>query len=279
MMQIKFYAPRWGSEHLPWPEFAAKAVADGYDGVEVFPLQTLHERDALLQALEDYNLELALLHSEMQEGKDFERYKMALQKNLEILATYQTDKIKPRFINSHTGREYYTKSQMAECFAMCDDFSRKTGIRIIHETHRNKWAYAAHVVKEYLEEFKEVRLALDLSHWVCVSESYLEDQDEAVELAMQHADHLHARVGHTEGPQVTDPRAPENAEALAHHLQWWDRWMDIQIKKGRDTCTITPEFGPYPYMSYQCYTNEPIADQWAINMFMKNLLKSRYQNL
>ncbi|MES2277485.1 MAG: TIM barrel protein [Bacteroidota bacterium] len=276
-MDIKFYAPRWGSENIPWPEFAAKAVADGYDGVEVFPLQSLHEQDALLHALEDNNLELALLHSEQTEGKDFGRYKAALKKNLDILATYQTAKLKPQFINSHTGREYYTREQMAECFIICDNFSQKTGIKVIHETHRNKWAYAAHVVKGYLQDFKDVRLALDLSHWVCVSESYLEDQDEAVELALQHADHLHVRVGHPEGPQVTDPRAQENATALNHHLQWWDRWIAHQIKKGRNVCTITPEFGPYPYMSYQCFTNEPIANQWAINVFMKDLLKNRYQ--
>lgn len=278
-MEIKFYAPRWGSEHLSWNDFAAKAVADGYVGVEVFPLQTLHEKDEMMAALSEHQLELALLHSEQTEGRDFERYKAALQSNLQVLATYQTNTVKPQFINSHTGREYYTKSQMAECFALCDKFTTQTGIKVIHETHRNKWAFAAHVVKDYLLEFTDVRLAMDLSHWVCVSESYLEDQDEAIELAIQRADHLHARVGHIEGPQVTDPRAPENAEALQHHLAWWDRWIAHRTQQGNTHCTITPEFGPYPYMSYKCYTNEPIADQWAINLYMKNLLKSRYKQL
>lgn len=280
-MDIKFYAPRWGSEHIEWHEFANKVSADGYNGIEVFPLQTLHEKPELLQAITDKGLELALIHSEIQNGKDFESYKSALAKNLYTLAEYQNNTTKPQFINSHTGREYYTKEQMAECFAICDRISKETGIKIIHETHRNKWAYAAHVVKSYLEEFPQVRLALDISHWVCVSESYLEDQDEAVELAIQHTDHLHARVGHIEGPQVTDPRAPENAEALQHHLQWWDRWIALQVKKGADTCTITPEFGPHPYMSYQCYTTNAIANQWEINLYIKNLLRKRYleQNL
>ena len=276
-MKIKFYAPRWGSEHLPWPEFAQKVKADGYDGVEVFPLQSLDEKSAMLQALEDNGLEMILLHSEQTEGKDFEKYRKALVKNLYTLAEYHTTNLKPQFINSHTGKDYYTKEQVAECFAICDDFTKQTGIKIVHETHRNKWSFAAHITKQYLEEFPNVRLALDLSHWVNVAETYLQDQDEAVELALQHADHVHARVGHIEGPQVTDPRAPENAEALKHHLQWWDRWMVIQAKKGAEFCTITPEFGPYPYMSYKCNTNEPVADQWAINCYMKDLLKARYK--
>lgn len=278
-MDIKFYAPRWGAEQIKWPDFANKVLANGFTGIEVYPLQTPNEKSDLLQAIEEYGLELALIHSEMQEGKNFERYKDALIRNLYTLSEYQTAGLKPKFINSHTGREYYTKEQMAECFAICDNISKETGIKIIHETHRNKWSFAAHVVKEYLKAFQDVRLALDLSHWVCVSESFLEDQDDAVELALQHADHLHARVGHIEGPQVTDPRAPENAEALQHHLQWWDRWIALQAKKGAGTCTITPEFGPYPYMSYQCFTNEPVANQWEINVFMKDLLKTRYQNL
>lgn len=276
-MKIRFFVPRWGSEQQSWANFTSRAVADGYAGVEVYPLQTQHEKADLLKTVEDNGLELALIHSEMQEGRNFEHYKDALKRNLYTLAEYQTNSLKPRFINSHTGREYYTMEQMQECFTICDEISRETGIPIIHETHRNKWAYAAHVVEQYLQRFPTVRLALDLSHWVCVSESYLQDQPEAVELALQHANHVHARVGHIEGPQVTDPRAPENAEALQYHLAWWDRWIDIQQAKGAAECTITPEFGPHPYMSYQCYTTQPVADQWAINLYMKNMLQERYQ--
>jgi sugar phosphate isomerase/epimerase len=276
-VNIKFYAPRWGSEEISWPAFAEKVKAAGFDGMEVYPLETLHEKDAMLQAITDNGLDLALIHSEATEGRNFENYKAALIKNLYTLAEYQTNAVKPQFINSHTGKDYYTSEQMAECFAICDRISKEIGIPIIHETHRNKWSFAAHVTMEYLKQFPNVRLALDLSHWVCVAETYLQDQDEAVELALQHADHIHARVGHIEGPQVTDPRTPENAAALQHHLQWWDRWIAHQIKKGVDVCTITPEFGPYPYMSYQCNTNKPVADQWAINCYMKDLLKNRYQ--
>ena len=60
-----------------------------------------------------------------------------------------------------------------------------------------------HVVKDCLHNFPSLRLALDISHWICVSESYLEDQQEAIDLSIQHTVHLHARVGHREGLQVT----------------------------------------------------------------------------
>lgn len=280
-MKIKFYCPRWGSEALPWEVFAAKAKACGYDGVEVYPLQTPWEKPQMLEQLTRQEMEFSLLHAEMQEGKDFGRYTAALEKNLYELVTYQTAHIRPRFITSQTGREYYTVDQMAECFAICARISQETGIPIYQETHRNKWSYAAHVVKAYLQNpaFASLPLTLDLSHWVCVSESYLEDQQEAIDLAIRQARHLHARVGHPQGPQVSDPRAPENAQALQHHLQWWDQWLLQVWTSGAGECTITPEFGAYPYLGKLPYTDQPLADQWALNDWMKTLLKDRFSRM
>lgn len=275
-MKINFYFPRWGSEDIPWARFCEQVKMAGFDGVEVYPLQVPNEKEEMLRQLAINGLEFSLLHAEMKEGKDFEKYKFALERNLHELVGYQNDEIKPQFITTQTGREYYSQEQMAECFAICDRISEQSGIKIIQETHRNKWSYAAHIVKDYLEKFPSLALALDVSHWICVSESYLEDQQDAIDLAIQHTTHLHARVGHLEGPQVTDPRAEENQEALAQHLMIWDKWIAHLRKTNISKCTITPEFGPYPYMPHKNNTTKPIASQWGINCFMKNLLKSRY---
>ena len=71
-----------------------------------------------------------------------------------------------------------------------------------------------------------VRITLDVSHWVNVAESFLDDQPDAMELAIQRTEHIHARVGYPEGPQVSDPAAPEWNEALQHHLNWWDKIIE-----------------------------------------------------
>jgi len=217
-----------------------------------------------------------VLHSEMTEGRDVEKYYASLARNLYELATHQAPELKPQFITSQTGREYYTMDQMAVCFAICARISEETGIKIVHETHRSKWSYSAHAVKAYLKKFPSLQLTLDISHWVCVSESYLEDQEDAIDTAIARALHVHARIGHKEGPQVTDPRAPENAEAFAHHIIWWDKWMNHLIATNAVKCTITPEFGPSPYMLNRPFTNEPLANQWEINFWMKDYLKERY---
>jgi len=94
-------------------------------------------------------------------------------------------------------------------------------------------------------------------------------------LAIERTDHIHARVGYPEGPQVPDPRAPEWKEALDHHLQWWDAVIALKRNK-QYIMTITPEFGPYPYMVHLPYTDKPICNQWDVNLFMMQTLRTRY---
>ncbi|MDQ7947202.1 MAG: TIM barrel protein [Pedobacter sp.] len=277
MLDIQFYCPRWGAEHLPWNDFLSNIQTAGFDGVEVYPLPYPKEKPEMLDLLAAKGLEFSLLHAEMVEGKDVKRYLYALERNLYQLANYQLGELRPQFITSQTGREYYGMEEMAKCFELCDRISKEIGIPIIQETHRNKWSYAAHIVAAYLKKFPSLQLALDISHWFCVSEGYLEDQQEALKLAVEHTVHLHARVGHMEGPQVTDPRAEENREALDHHLKCWDSWIDLLRSKGISKCTVTPEFGPYPYMSYHTNSNRPIASQWELNCWMKDFLRTRYQ--
>jgi len=279
MLFVKFYAPRWGMENVPWARFLEMVKSNGFQGIEVYPLRKPEEKQEMLKGLAARGLEFSLIHTVSGPQRNFKEYVNAMEENLYTLVNYQSYGIKPEFITSQTGREYYTKEQMAICFDICDRISREAAIPIIQETHRNKWSYAAHIVKEYLNDFPLISLALDFSHWVCVSESYLEDQQDAVELAINHGVHLHARVGHPQGPQVTDPRAPENAEALKFHLQWWDQWISRLIEKGIRQCSITPEFGPYPYMSYLSFTTIPVSNQWEINCYMKDMLTRRYREI
>lgn len=91
-------------------------------------------------------------------------------------------------------------------------------------------------------------------------------------------DHIHARVGHPQGPQVSDPALPEWQDAVQHHLKWWDAIVDHRQKSGSAYLTLTPEFGPIPYMQLIPFTQQPIANQWDINLYMVNLLKSRYNS-
>jgi len=96
-----------------------------------------------------------------------------------------------------------------------------------------------------------------------------------VALALGRADHIHARVGHPEGPQVNDPRAPEWDDAVKAHLGWWDAVAGRKKSEGK-MLTILTEFGPPHYLPALPYTQQPVASQWEINVHMLEILRKRY---
>ena len=271
-MKLDFYCPLWGSENLPFDTLCAQAVDAGYDGLELYyPLGDEARRDHYLQALEKHRLKCIAQHWETIDS-DVEKHIDEYRRRLEWTA-----EANPLFINSQTGRDWFSMEENQRIIAVAKQVAAESGVKIIHETHRGKFSFCAATTRRFLEADPDLRITADFSHWCNVSESLLEDQGEAIAMAIERTDHIHARVGHPQGPQVSDPRAPEWGEALGVHLAWWDAIVDRCV--GQDApLTITPEFGPAPYMPLLAYTQQPVADQWEINVFMMNLLKERYAN-
>jgi len=267
-MNIKFYAPHWGNT-LPFDTFCKNVKSAGYDGVEMSLPFEKEEKQEILDNLKKNDLELI-----GQYWQSFERNPDEHAKNYEKFLWNLID-AKPVFINSQTGKDYFTFEQNKHLFDLAVRISEESGIRIIHETHRGKSLFAAHITHDYLTRIPNLRLTLDISHWCNVHESLLADQEEEVGLAIAHTDHIHSRVGHSEGPQVNDPRSPEWAEVLQAHLNWWDKVV-AKHQINRTQLTVTTEFGPLPYMPAMPYTQLPLGNQWEINVYMKDLLKERY---
>ncbi|HEY5462537.1 MAG TPA: sugar phosphate isomerase/epimerase [Hanamia sp.] len=270
-MNTKFFAPKWGSENIAWKDFFPKAKNAGYDGIEFgipfdFPTSTMDEI---------WNL--ASRHKMLLIPQHYDTYEANFSKHYDLYSAW-LEKLKPYKaikIDSQTGKDFFNFDQNYSLIKAAEKFTQETGVAIYHETHRNKFSFASHITKEYLEKIPSLQITLDISHWVCVAESFLDDQPEAVNLAIERTEHLHARVGYSEGPQVPDPRIPEWQQALQTHLTWWDKIAERK-KKENDVLTITPEFGPLPYMVSLPGTGEPITNQWDVNVYMMNLLRKRY---
>lgn len=148
-------------------------------------------------------------------------------------------------------------------------------VPIRHETHRGRFTFHAASLIPYLERFPNLKLTGDFSHWCTVSESMLFDQEEIMEKIILHVEHIHARIGFEQGPQVNDPFAPVWHLHLNIFCKWWNQILTVQSSRGKKSNTITPEFGPVPYMPTLPYSKMPLSDQWMINSLMKNLLKQK----
>jgi hypothetical protein len=269
-MEIRFFCTYWGSEHLAWPAFLAKVKDAGYDGVEASLPENPELQKKMRDQLNDAELEFIAVHWDTI-TPDFNQHKKETEIRLNNLAL--TD---PVFITSHTGKDHFSFKQNMELLLLAEEISMTTGMQILHETHRGKFSYAPGITQSFLEALPSLQLTLDISHWFTVSESFLEDQTASVTLALSRTRHIHSRIGFTQGPQVTDPRNLEYREAVENHLKYWDRIVSMQKEKGKNTLTITSEFGPFPYMTTSPAGISAENHQWDLNYYMKELLKSRY---
>jgi len=269
-MEILFFCPMWGLTNSSVKNMLIQVKESGYDGIEFgFPINDARKSE-FYSGVQDLSL-LTIGQQYGASGDSFLDYK-----NSFINELYELSSFRPLFINSQTGKDFYSFDENATLILEAAKIEKETGIPIIHETHRGKFPFCINATTAYIKQFPELRFAADYSHFCTVSESYLHNQQENLELISKHSCHIHARVGHPQGPQITDPRLPEWKEAVDHHLGWWDTIVSFQKAAGAKRITITPEFGPEPYMFSVPGTKVPIADQWEINLYMMKLLRARY---
>lgn len=268
--ELKLLATNWGFDGTV-DVYCDKVKKAGYDGIEIWWPVEKPAQDEMFSALKKYGLEAGFLY-----GAPQTNYHEHLRNFKEMTDAAAGNAIqRPLYINCHSGKDFFSYEENDAFIEHTTQLTKKTGVPIYHETHRSRMLFAAPVARQYIQKHPELRITFDVSHWCNVSESLLQDQPETLALTIERADHIHARIGHPEGPQVNDPRAPEWEAALKAHLAWWDEIV-TRKKKAGERLTILTEFGPADYMPTMPYTRQPLADQWGINVYMMNLLRKRY---
>jgi sugar phosphate isomerase/epimerase len=267
-MKIKYFSGTWGMT-LPSLEANVRKIKEaGYDGVETVVPVDLGERQALRELLDELGLDLIAQMSTV--GNTPEEHAACFEERY-----CRAVELRPRMVNSHTGKDFFSTDENVLILKRAEALEHEMGVPLAHEIHRGRVLFSIPAAMALINRLPELRFVADLSHWCCVHESLLQDQPEQLERALQHSYHIHARVGHPQGPQVSDPRAPEWQEVVETHLGWWQRIIDHHQGMNTPEMTITPEFGPPGYMQTLPYTRQPVADLWEINLYMRELLKSR----
>lgn len=276
-MDVKYICTYWGCEHQSAKEFLANVIANGYDGVEVNFPDDANFIAEFIEELENIrntkNNDFIFIAQQVLSGKKetVAEYIERISKRLEFLTA-----LKPNYINSHTGKDFFEFGDNCKIIEITEQISRNSGIPVWHEIHRGRFSFHLKTLLKYLDLFPGLKLIADFSHFCTVSESNLEDQKDLLVKIYPNIKHIHARVGFEQSPQVNNPFAPEWNDYLQRYLTWWREIVLTPKKQKSDTITITPEFGPYPYMPQEPFTQKPLSNQWDINLQMKHYLQ---QNL
>ena len=267
--------PRWGNDD-PLPSFLQQAAFDGFDGVELgLPIQAKEQRE-LVDFAAEFDLGLIgevatgdwwVPQAQRSEQEHFDDMRRALDASAACGAWH---------LNAMAGYDAWAISKSVDFFARCQEAAAERQVTLCIETHRSRSLSTPWATLEILKQLPSLNLTCDFSHWVVVCERLLDGCDEAVAAAAHQAHHIHARVGHAQGPQVPDPAAPEYAPELEAHLGWWRQCWSSMAARGLTRITMNPEFGVDRYLPLLPYTQQPVADLASIQCWMASTLRKEY---
>lgn len=264
-MRLDIYKSLWGMEG-PVEAQLARIKAAGYVGVEA-PVAERPEEFATLLARYDLRY-IAMIFTRGANGAEH-----GASYRRELARAVAAGPVK---ITAHSGRDSFSREEALEFYAQCAAEEAKYAVPVGHETHRGRVFFTPWTTAAVLRECPALRLCCDFSHWCCVCESMLEAYAPEVALAGSRAVHVHGRVGYEQGPQVTDPAAPEYAGHVARHEAWWQAIWTAQRARGETVATFTPEFGPPGYQHTLPYTRQPIADLWGMCGYMAQRTREQW---
>ena len=185
----------------------------------------------------------------------------------------------PLFVTTLAGSDAWALTKNVDFLGRAIQAADDLSVAVTFETHRSRALFNPWVTREVLFQLPALRLTCDFSHWCCVCERFvLDSEPEILALCAERADHIHARVGYDQGPQVPHPAAPEYASALEAHERWWTAIWSAPERTNRGFTTVTPEFGPDGYLQTLPFKQTPAADLDEVNAWMARRMRECFSN-
>jgi hypothetical protein len=275
-MKLKLFKQLWGHQGSI-SDAADQIAAAGFDGIEG-PLPTepearrksidvLGERD-LLYIAEISTTGYATPTPGSTVADHLDAFERILAASLDA---------RPIFFSSMAGSDLWRFAESVEFLTKAHAIVERYGVRVGFETHRSRSLFHPVITRELLREVPPIELTLDFSHWCVVTERLVLDElPDVLALCAERVLHIQPRIGYDQGPQVPDPRAPEYQRAVEAHFRWWRALWEGQRRRGFETITMTPEFGPDGYLHLEPFTQKPVADIWELNCWTGGRLREEF---
>jgi len=274
-MQLQLFKTLWGFEGS-YQHAITQCQQAGMHGLEGAAPESAADLQAMKSLLVDndiqYIAEITTAGSYVPERQaTLDQHLQSLQTKLQSSA-----ELEPLFVTCLGGCDAWPEQQSIEFFQRAIELAQSYKLLISFETHRSRSLFNPWITQRIVEQIPEINLTVDFSHWCVVCERLMDSELDVINAIADNVQHIHARVGYDQGPQVPDPRAPEYENALRSHQSWWEILWRSQIKRGFDVSTMTPEFGPDGYLHLQPFTQQPVADLWELNCWMAQEEKQHF---
>ena len=181
-------------------------------------------------------------------------------------------------VNAHAGGDGWDECTSATFFAdaagledllpRCANNSARRKVTLSYETHRGRPLGGFFAAARLCERVESLRLTLDYSHWVVGAERLVgvgvdssSTEGRLLDALLERVDHVHARVGSPQSPQLPVEGGPLGWAACRDaHADVWRRCWLSQMRRGAAHNTATPEYGPPPEYTPVNLLGEPLYD-------------------
>jgi sugar phosphate isomerase/epimerase len=148
------------------------------------------------------------------------------------------------------------------------------------ETHRGIITQDLHRTVDYVQAIPNLRLTLDLSHYVLAGEmgGFSAKGEELFNLLLPRTGSVHARVSN--GEQIQVDIGPEGTHPMVEHFKrWWSNGMRHWIGQAGpgDIFPFISELGPAGYSITLPGTNQETSDRWQQALVFKRLAEECWE--
>ncbi len=176
-------------------------------------------------------------------------------------------------------------SSVDEASLMVQDWmeeAKNEGVTIEFETHRNSVTNDLNYTTQLLEAVPDMRLSVDLSHYVVEREFSLplsKEEQQMVEKILQRADAFQGRVASGQQIQL-QLEFPQHQQWVVQFLDWWETGFRLWRKRAseNDTLIFQTELAP-PEYAMTGPDGMEMSDRWQESLIMKSWVEDIWTRL
>lgn len=232
------------------------------------------------------------------EPKEEERWRRLLAEHRLSFAIHSFPRVvsdlKPLAERARSFGVQYINSQVQDSFVVGDEAVRllegliatcaAVGLPYFVETHRGRVTQDLLRTVEYVARIPDLRLTIDLSHYVVAGEigAPSEDVEACFDILLRRTGAIHARVSN--GEQVQVDIGDGGAGPVTHFVRWWEKGMRYWLQGAGpgDILPFVVELGPPTYSitapdGKGTAKGPEISDRWEQALVYKRLAEVAWE--
>lgn len=154
------------------------------------------------------------------------------------------------------------------------------------ETHRGRITQDLLRTVDYVEQIPDLRLTIDLSHYVLAGEMTKPDDqaEHYFNQLLKRTSSIHGRISNGEQIQVDIGPKGEHP-MLEKYIKWWTSGMSYWLEQANpgQIMPFVCELGPVPYAitrkNYTAPPQEEISDRWQQGLRLKRIAEQTWKHL